>query len=92
MEYQNQQLNTCSKLTKEALEQGAKYDPNQNKDSRGMTLLWSRVDGDSKHWFLAIILQLKVNNRDSKIMCEICNGENESIKTRSMASFRCLYC
>ena len=47
MKYQIQQLNTCSKLTIEALEQGWNMFKIKNKDSRLMTSFCSRVDGDS---------------------------------------------
>ena len=43
MKYQNQQLNTCSKLTMETLEQGVIMN---NKDSSAMTSFCSRVDRD----------------------------------------------
>ena len=46
MKYQTQQLNTCTNLIIEAVEQGVKYVQIKNKDSRVMTLFCSRVDGD----------------------------------------------
>ena len=46
MKYQTQQLNTCSKLTIEALQQGVNYVQIKNKGSRAMTSFCSRVDRD----------------------------------------------
>ena len=94
MKYQTQQLNICSKLTIEALEQGVKLFKIKNKDNRAMTSFCSRVDGDSKQWFLANLFLFKVNNRGSSstITCEICKVDNKDIRPRSMTFFWCLYC
>ena len=64
MKHQAQQLNTCSKLILETLEQGAKYIQSQQKRrNRAMTPFCSRVDGDPYHGCLADKLTIKTSGQ-----------------------------
>ena len=64
-----------------------------NKDSSVMTsFALGQIEINNTGWFLDNIYLLKVNNRDSRITCEICKVDYKYIRTSSMTSFWCLYC